>query len=53
MIKELIKIADLLCDGYRSEPSGCEGCPLWDLEEYEKDEENWKCDFYKLLDNEY
>lgn len=50
-IKELINIADSLCDGYRDMPSGCEGCPLWDLEEYEKDEEHYKCIFEKILDN--
>ena len=50
MIKKLIEIADLLCEGYKDSPSGCEGCPLWDSEEYEKDEENWKCDFLKILD---
>ena len=46
MERELIEIANTLCEGYPS----CEGCPLWNKEEYEKDEENWKCDFYKILD---
>lgn len=49
MMKELVEITERLCDGYRSMPSGCEECPLWNLEEYEKDEENWKCDFIKYL----
>ena len=50
-IKELIKIIDCLCEGYREMPSGCEGCPLFDLEECEKDEEHYKCDYVKILDN--
>ena len=50
MIKELVQVTELLCDGYRGMPCGCEGCPLWDLEEYKKDEEHYKCDFYKILD---
>ena len=48
-IKELINIADCLCEGYRDMPCGCEGCPLWNLEEYEKDEENYLCDLAKIL----
>lgn len=40
MEKELIEIANTLCEGYLSQPCGCEGCPLWNEEEYEKDEEN-------------
>lgn len=50
MEEKLIDIAECLCDGYRAMPCGCEGCPLWNSEECAKDEENWKCDFYKILD---
>lgn len=50
-IKELINVTERLCDGYRDMPCGCEGCPLWDLEEYKKDEENYKCAYVKILDN--
>ena len=50
-IKELINITESLCYGYRDMPCGCEGCPLWDLEEYKKDEEHYKCPFKKILDN--
>jgi len=48
MERELIEIANILCEGYLEQPSGCEGCPLWNPEEYEKDGHDWKCDFYKL-----
>lgn len=50
-IKELINITESLCYGYRDMPCGCEGCPLWNLEEYKKDEEHYKCPFEKILDN--
>ncbi len=50
-IKELINITDCLCEGYRKMPSGCESCPLFDLEEYEKNEEHYKCAYVKILDN--
>ena len=49
-IKELINITDSLCEGYRGMPCGCEGCPLWDPEGWEKDEENYKCAYVKILD---
>ena len=49
MLEKLINITECLCDGYRSMPCGCEGCPIWDLEEYEKDEENYLCDLAKIL----
>ena len=50
-IKELIYITKSLCDGYRDMPCGCEGCPLFDLEECEKDGEHYKCAYVKILDN--
>lgn len=49
MLEELVNVADCLCSGYRDMPCGCEGCPLWNLEEYEKDEDNYKCDLAKIL----
>jgi hypothetical protein len=48
MFKELVDVAERLCEGYRDMPCGCEGCPLWDLEEYEKYKENWQCDFFRV-----
>jgi hypothetical protein len=35
--RELLGIAETLCDGYKDLPCGCEGCPLfdWDTEEFD------------------
>ena len=49
MLEELINVAGCLCSGYRDMPCGCEGCPLWNLEEYKKDEDHYKCDYEKIL----
>jgi hypothetical protein len=47
-MEELLDIAEELCDGYCSMPSGCEGCPLFDWDkapnfDYEKD-----CPLYQI-----
>ena len=49
MLEELINITERLCDGYRSMPCGCEGCPIWDLKECKRDSEHYKCDYVKIL----
>lgn len=54
-IEKLINVAECLCDAIRCTPSGCEGCPLWNKEEYEEyfkneNEDNYKCDFEKIVD---
>ena len=41
-MEELLNIAEMLCDGYRSMPCGCEGCPAFDWDktpnfDFEKD----------------
>lgn len=54
LVRELLEVADILCDDVRGSVCGCESCQLFDLEAYQKweesasEEEEWECPFVKI-----
>ena len=47
-MEELLNIAEILCDGYRSMPCGCEGCPAFDWDKIPNFDSEKDCPLYQI-----